>query len=247
MRAILFEKAGKDSIYLGVAKSLSDTQIDDLLITIRTHISKYSNTKCKTHRPLFKLSERLFGYDEISCRRGLTNLFMTCKFKLVEILDNNYSYPNSININIRGEMYSIPIIYKASIDNLKEELYPYVNESEDILWSIIEKYMRLDNYSALNVHALVDSLYNKDYKIKFIEEDDSDIQDDHSLGDNKNARVFKIYEVAAVGLLDSMRLYRLSSDIYSDDIAFKALLHIDSFAKIIADIYNTLHKKEEDI
>ena len=244
MRAILFEKAGKDSIYLGVAKSLSDSQIDDLLRTIRTHISKYKNSKCKTHRPLFKLLERLFGYDEISCRRGLTNLFMTCKFKLVEILDNNYSYPNSININIRGEMYSI--IYKASIDNLKEELYPYVNESEDILWSIIEKYMHLDNYSALNVHALVDSLYNEDYKTKFIEEDDSDVQDDHLLGDNENARVFKIYEEAALGLLDSMRLYRLSSDMYSDDIAFKALSHIDSFAKIIADTYNTLHKKEED-
>ena len=247
MKAILFEKAGKDSIYLEIAEGVSNIHPDDILMLIRKHIGKYKKNECKTHRSLYKLCGYLFGPGEMNCRRGLTQLFMTYKFRLVEIFDNSHTYVSNLNINIHGEMHSIPIIYNASIDDLKEELHPYVNESEDILWGIIKKYMQLDNYSALNIHSLIDSLYNKDYEIKSLEEDNkSDIQDDHSL-DEGIKTYLPIYSGAADGLLSAIRMYYSYMNTKSSDYKATLMLsHVDDFAKTIADTYNKIHKKEEN-
>lgn len=245
MRAILFEKAGKDNIYLEIAENISNIQPDDTLMLIRKHIGKYKKNECKTHRSLYKLCGYLFGPGEMSCRRGLTQLFMTYKFRLVEIFDNSHTYTNNLNINIHGEMHSIHIIYNASIDDLKEELRPYVNESEDILWSIIEKYTQLDLYSALNIHSLIDSLYNKDYEIKSLEEDNkSDIQEDHSI-DEDIKTYLPIYSGAADGLLSAIRMYYSYMTRNPNDYKATLMLsHIDDFAKTIVDAYNAVHKKE---
>ena len=247
MKAILFEKAGKDNIYLEIAEGVSNIHPDDTLMLIRKHIGKYKKNECKTHRSLYKLYGYLFGPDELKCRRGLTQLFMTYKFKLVEILENNYTYHNSINISIRGEMHSIPIMCKASIDDLKEELYPHINESEDILWGIIEKYMHLDNYIALNIHALIASLYDNRYEVKFLEEDNkSDIQDDNNFYDDIKS-CLPIYSGAADGLISSIRMYYSYMNANSNNHnASMMLSYVDDFAKTIADAYNKIHKKEEN-
>lgn len=247
MKAILFEKAGKDNIYLEIAEGVSNIHPDDTLMLIRKHIGKYKKNECKTHRSLYKLCGYLFGPDELKCRRGLTQLFMTYKFKLVEILENNYTYHNSINISIRGEMHSIPIMCKVSIDDLKEELYPHINESEDILWGIIEKYMHLDNYSALNVDAIIKALYDNDYKIEFLEEDDkSDIHNTESLDEDIKAYL-PIYSGAADGLVSAIRMYYSYMNTKSSDYKATLMLsHVDDFAKTIVDTYNKIHKKEEN-
>lgn len=247
MKAILFEKAGKDNIYLEIVSDSSNIKPDDILMLIRKHIGKYKRKECKTHRSLYKLCRYLFGPDELKCRRGLTNLFMTYKFRLVEMLSNNYTYPNSININICGEMRSIPVMSKSSLDDLKEELYPHVNESEDVVWSIIEKYMHLDNYSALNVYDLIDSLYNKDYEIKFLGEDNkSDIQDDNVLDEDIKS-CLPIYSGAADGLISSIRMYHSYMNAKSNNHNARMMLsYVDDFAKTIVDTYNKIHKKEEN-